>query len=62
MVMMTMIARVADGLPLAATMQEDEQVRCTLLSAINLLPRGFCDLFEFMCSLVQIMTAPYVVE
>lgn len=23
---MTMIARVADGLPLAATMQEDEQV------------------------------------
>lgn len=26
MVLMTMIARVADGLPLAATMQEDEQV------------------------------------
>lgn len=26
MVMMTMIARVADGLPLAATMQDDEQV------------------------------------
>lgn len=24
---MTMIARVADGLPLAATMQEDEQVK-----------------------------------
>lgn len=27
MVLMTMIARVADGLPLAATMQEDEQVK-----------------------------------
>ena len=26
MVLMTMIARVADGLPLAASMQEDEQV------------------------------------
>lgn len=26
MVLMTMIARVVDGLPLAATMQEDEQV------------------------------------
>jgi hypothetical protein len=26
MVLMTMIARVADGLPLAASIQEDEQV------------------------------------
>jgi hypothetical protein len=26
MVLLTMIARIADGLPLAATMQEDEQV------------------------------------
>ena len=26
MVLMTMIARVADGLPLAASMQEDQQV------------------------------------
>lgn len=26
---MTMIARIADGLPLAATMQEDEQVSWT---------------------------------
>lgn len=26
MVLLTMIARVADGLPLAASMQEDEQV------------------------------------
>lgn len=26
MVLMTMIARVVDGLPLAATMQEDDQV------------------------------------
>lgn len=29
---MTMIARVADGLPLAATMQEDEQVCLNLIS------------------------------
>jgi len=27
MVLLTMIARITDGLPLAATMQEDEQVR-----------------------------------
>jgi len=27
MVLLTMIARISDGLPLAATMQEDEQVR-----------------------------------
>jgi hypothetical protein len=27
MVLMTMIARVADALPLAASMQEDEQVK-----------------------------------
>lgn len=27
MVLLTMIARIIDGLPLAATMQEDEQVR-----------------------------------
>ena len=27
MVLMTMIARVGDGLPLAASMQEDEQVK-----------------------------------
>ncbi|XP_043941669.1 vesicle-trafficking protein SEC22b-like [Protopterus annectens] len=28
MVLLTMIARLADGLPLAASMQEDEQVKC----------------------------------
>jgi hypothetical protein len=27
MVLLTMIARIADGLPLAASMQEDEQVK-----------------------------------
>ena len=27
MVLLTMVARVADGLPLAASIQEDEQVR-----------------------------------
>ena len=30
MVLMTMIARVADGLPLSASMQEDEQVQLFL--------------------------------
>lgn len=31
MVLLTMIARVADGLPLAASMQEDEQVKRSVL-------------------------------
>ena len=31
MILMTMIARVADALPLAASIQEDEQVRKTIL-------------------------------
>jgi hypothetical protein len=31
MILMTMIARVADGLPLAASIQEDEQVRFNIL-------------------------------
>lgn len=35
MVLLTMIARVADGLPLAASMQEDEQV-CWGLSLARL--------------------------
>lgn len=34
MVLMTMIGRIPDGLPLAATMQEDEQVS----SVFELLP------------------------
>lgn len=33
MVLMTMIARVVDGLPLAATMQEDEQVTIVSISS-----------------------------
>lgn len=32
MVLLTMIARLADGLPLAASMQEDEQVKTNLWS------------------------------
>ncbi len=32
MVLMTMIARIADGLPLAASMQEEEQVSVTLFN------------------------------
>ena len=34
MVLLTMIARLADGLPLAASMQEDEQV-CFFYSNVN---------------------------
>lgn len=34
MVLFTMIARIADGLPLAATMQEDEQVNLIILLII----------------------------
>lgn len=34
---MTMIARVADGLPLAATMQEDEQVSSNCQSVFQIL-------------------------
>lgn len=41
MVLMTMIARVADGLPLAATMQEDEQVRCLDSKSVTLYFRQF---------------------
>ena len=36
---MTMIARVADGLPLAASIQEDDQVSWLILD-IALHPRG----------------------
>ena len=32
MVLMTMIGRVLDGLPLAASMQSDEEVMCTEMS------------------------------
>lgn len=32
MVLLTMIARLADGLPLAASMQEDEQVRFNVIA------------------------------
>lgn len=35
MVLLTMIARVADGLPLAASMQEDEQVSYQVLATPN---------------------------
>lgn len=37
MVLMTMIARVVDGLPLAATMQEDEQVSLNLAGICSLI-------------------------
>lgn len=36
MVLMTMIARIADGLPLAATMQEDEQVTFNWIIKISI--------------------------
>ena len=35
MVLMTMVGRAADGLPLAASMQADEQVRCILFAFEN---------------------------
>lgn len=37
MVLLTMIARLADGLPLAASMQEDEQVDILALSPLSSL-------------------------
>lgn len=36
MVLLTMIARLADGLPLAASMQEDEQVE--VLASLSVSP------------------------
>jgi vesicle transport protein SEC22 len=35
MILMTMIARVADGLPLAASIQEDEQVKRQKYDILN---------------------------
>lgn len=43
MVMMTMIARVADGLPLAATIQEDEQV--SFIRIYNTTKMRICCMF-----------------
>lgn len=40
MVLLTMIARVADGLPLAASMQEDEQVGRSPIPRLPNLPSG----------------------
>lgn len=37
MVLFTMIARIADGLPLAATMQEDEQVNSVFSYGSNVI-------------------------
>jgi len=37
MVLLTMIARISDGLPLAATMQEDEQVRIVTVFWNNII-------------------------
>ena len=58
---MTMIARVADGLPLAASMQEDEQVpgafhtfsvtlihKLFVISQILLFVKGQIDVFTFL--------------
>lgn len=40
MVLLTMIARLADGLPLAASMQEDEQVE--VLASLSVCVAVFC--------------------
>lgn len=46
MVLMTMIARVVDGLPLAATMQEDEQV--TMNNILNINCTTCCTSLQFL--------------
>lgn len=46
MVLMTMIARVVDGLPLAATMQEDEQV--TMKNTVNINCTTCCTSLQFV--------------
>ncbi|GFG36155.1 hypothetical protein Cfor_10791 [Coptotermes formosanus] len=53
MVLLTMIARISDGLPLAATMQEDEQVRFVTF---------FCSNFVFVRRLWLVLCNVYYIE
>lgn len=43
MVLMTMIARLADGLPLTASIQDDEVVRATFVCLRTMLTIGIID-------------------
>ena len=47
MVLLTMIARLADGLPLAASMQEDEQVKAFIIAHLICNPR-MCSYGSFL--------------
>ncbi|KAM3956587.1 LOW QUALITY PROTEIN: vesicle-trafficking protein SEC22 [Aphomia sociella] len=60
MVLMTMIARVVDGLPLAATMQEDEQSGCNVLEYQNQAKMLFRKLGPQSPLRCSIETGPYL--
>ncbi|RVE41259.1 hypothetical protein evm_014091 [Chilo suppressalis] len=60
MVLMTMIARVIDGLPLAATMQEDEQSGCNVLEYQNQAKMLFKKLGPQSPLRCSIETGPYL--
>lgn len=57
---MTMIARVVDGLPLAATMQEDEQSGCNVLEYQNQAKMLFRKLGPQSPTRCSIETGPYL--
>ncbi|KAK6620849.1 Vesicle-trafficking protein S22b-B [Polyplax serrata] len=60
MVIMTMIARVPDGLPLTASIQEDEQSGRTILEYQNQAKMLFRKLTPFSPSRCTIQTGPYL--
>jgi vesicle transport protein SEC22 len=62
MVLMTMIARVADGLPLAATMQEDEQSGRSILDYQNQAKMLFRKLGPQSPPRCTIETGPYLFQ
>ncbi|XP_043212451.1 vesicle-trafficking protein SEC22b-like, partial [Amphibalanus amphitrite] len=60
MVLMTMIARVADGLPLAASIQEDEQTGRNILDYQNQAKMLFRKLTPQSPTRCSIETGPYL--
>jgi len=60
MVLMTMIARVFDGLPLAASVQEDEQTGKSILEYQNQAKRLFKTLTDASPSRCSIESGPYL--
>ncbi|XP_076183340.1 vesicle-trafficking protein SEC22 [Ptiloglossa arizonensis] len=60
MVLLTMIARIADGLPLAATMQEDEQIGRSILEYQNQAKMLFRKLGPQSPTSCTIETGPYL--